>query len=206
MTHEKTDRSLLQAWLNSTVLTALVGVVGTGMIGACVSGAIQDRSKQNEIELQARQAQQAARAATMNRVLEVLGTNISAADDLLVTVSNVYAEDRHSTEDLPTLRKWKADVALARDAADAAWRQQRRSLGYMLLYHFDNDADVAKTWREMISRSDGFERCTWEWYTANARAGTDEVLDMICGAERLAYEDAVEGLTAAVTRAAAPQP
>ncbi|MDH4067006.1 MAG: hypothetical protein OEW19_21610, partial [Acidobacteriota bacterium] len=55
--------SSLQIWLNSTVLSALVGVAGTALLGAYVSGKIQERSKLNEMEVVERQETRAARAA-----------------------------------------------------------------------------------------------------------------------------------------------
>jgi hypothetical protein len=189
----------LDTWANSSVLAAIIGVVGTAILGACVSGMIQDRSKRNELELAESRETRAARAAAVEKVLAVVGQNLNATDDLLVTVNNGYNESRHRTEDVPRLQEWKRTLAERRDKADSDWRQTRRSLGYTLLYHFGGNTEVQSAWNQIVSASDQFERCTRDWYWHNAVVGSDEEVPAVCRKERAAYEAAIENLTLVVT-------
>jgi hypothetical protein len=51
------QESTLGTWLNSNVLTALVTVIGTAILGAWVSGIIQGRAKKYELDRNRREAQ-----------------------------------------------------------------------------------------------------------------------------------------------------
>jgi hypothetical protein len=192
------DQSKLNAWLNSTVLATLVGVVGTGLLGAWVSGMIQDRSKRNELERVAQDQKLSAQNAAVSKVLELVGTSVTTADDLLVTVNNAYGEEGRSADDVMKLRKWKEELANRRDAADLAWRREKRSLGFTIMYLFDGDATVTSAWRAVTTKADDFERCTNRWYTENAARLTDLTADQICPEDRQAVENAVETFMIAV--------
>lgn len=198
--------STLSTWLNSTVVATLVGVVGTGVLGAWVTGLVQDRSRENELARTAQEERLASQNALITRVLDRIGALVSSTDDLLATVNNVNIEEGRPTREVEELQKWKLRVRTTRDEADALWRNEKRSLGYSLLYHFDNHAGIDTAWRSIIQASDTFEQCTRGWYTQNAAIGTDLPSDRICMDERQTLENAIEDLLKAVvgTRAAPP--
>lgn len=192
-------KPLVELWLNSTVMAALIGVVGTALLGAYVSGEIQRRAKENEQELARQHEVRAARAAAVEKALGVVGQNLNATDDLLVTVNNGYHESRHKAEDLPALREWKRQLAERRDKADSDWRQSRRSLGYTLVYSFEGDRAVIRAWDAIVNASDGYERCTRDWYWQNAASGSNDEVSSVCPREREAYESTIAQLTAIVS-------
>jgi hypothetical protein len=198
--------STLSTWLNSTVVATLVGVVGTGVLGAWVTGLVQDRSRENELARTAQEERLASQNTLITRVLDRIGALVSSTDDLLATVNNVNTEEGRPTREVEELQKWKLRVRTTRDEADALWRNEKRSLGYGLLYQFDNHAGIDTAWRRVIQVSDVFEQCTRGWYTQNAAIGTDLPSDRICMDERRTLENAIEGLLKAVvgTRAAPP--
>lgn len=189
-------QSSLHQWLNSAVVTTLIGVAGTGVVGALISGRIQERARQNELSVASAKEAQAARVEIVGRILEVVGRNLSATDDLLVTVSNAYAADRIPEAERPKLAQWKQSLAERRDKSDSEWREVRRNLGFSLLYRFNGDTDIATRWQAIIAASDAFERCTNAWYSANARIGSDEPAAKVCAKERTDYETATEHLVA----------
>jgi hypothetical protein len=131
-------------------------------------------------------------------VLDRVGALVSSTDDLLATVNNVNTEEGRPAREVNELQEWKIQVRKTRDEADAAWRNEKRSLGYSLLYHFDNHAGIDTAWRTVIQVSDTFEQCTRGWYTQNAAIGTDLPSDRICMDEREKLENAIEGLLKAV--------
>jgi hypothetical protein len=197
--------STLSTWLNSTVLATLIGVVGTGVLGAWVTGLVQDRSKENELARAAQEERLTNQNTLITKVLDRVGALVSSTDDLLVTVNNVNAEEGRPAREVDELQQWKLRVRKTRDDADAVWRNEKRSLGYGLLYQFDNHAGVDTAWRRVIQESDVFEQCTRGWYTQNAAIGTDLPSDRICMDERQRLESAIEGLLkAVVTSRAAP--
>ncbi len=166
-----TSPSTVSTWLNSTVLATLIGVVGTGVLGAWVTGLVQDRSKENELARAAQEERLSSQNTVITKVLDRVGALVSSTDDLLTTVNNVNSESGRPAEEVKELQAWKLGVRRTRDEADAVWRNEKRSLGYSMLYQFDNHAEIDKAWRSVIQVSDAFEQCTRGWYTQNAAIG-----------------------------------
>jgi hypothetical protein len=190
--------STLSTWLNSAVLATLIGVVGTGVLGAWVTGLVQDRSKENELARAAQEERLTSQNTLITKVLDRVGALVSSTDDLLATVNNVNTEEGRPAREVSELQEWKLRIRKTRDDADAAWRNEKRSLGYSPLYQFDNHAGVDTAWRSVIQESDTFEQCTRGWYTQNAAIGTDLSSDRICMDERQKLESAIESLLKAV--------
>jgi hypothetical protein len=198
--------STLNTWLNSTVLATLIGVVGTGVLGAWVTGLVQDRSRENELARAAQEERLTNQNTLITKVLDRVGALVSSTDDLLVTVNNVNTEEGRPAREVDELQQWKLRVRKTRDDADAAWRNEKRSLGYSLLYQFDNHVGIDSAWRSIIQESDAFEQCTRGWYTQNAAIGTDLPSDRICMNERQKLDGAIEGLLKAVVGARSVPP
>lgn len=193
-----TSQSTLSTWLNSTVLATLIGVVGTGVLGAWVTGLVQDRSKENELARAAQEERLTSQNTIITKVLDRVGALVSSTDDLLATVNNVNSEEGRPAREVTELQDWKLRIRKTRDEADAMWRNEKRTLGYSILYQFDNHSRIDTAWRNVIQVSDTFEQCTRGWYTENASIGTDLPTERICTDERRKLEDGIEDLLKAV--------
>lgn len=192
------EKSTLTEWLNSSVITALIGVLGTAVIGSLITAQVQNTAQSNE---QAR-TRRAARIQSQNdvvaKILQRTGAFLSATDDLLVTVNSGYDERGRKPEDAKKLRAWKVKLSEQRDQADLDWRRDRHSLTFTVHYVFAGAEHVTKSWEAVVRAIDGFEKCTNTWYTANAHEGTVLTPDLICGNERETADRAVEAFTLVV--------
>lgn len=195
----KKEESKVFAWLNSAFGLTMVGFVCTGILGALVTGMVQDRSKRNEMELQARKERSAARHEAMTKILGLLGAYVSSADDLVVIVNNAYSEAGRGKEEVRKLREWREKITTERDKADADWRREREGLGYTLQFLFENDERVSSAWGGVVEKADGFEACTNGWYTQNAAKGSNLKPAQVCPNERSALREAMTALTKAVS-------
>jgi hypothetical protein len=195
------ERSTLYTWLNSNLAIALIGVIGTGVVGTILSGMIQDRSKNNELSRMAQESRLESQNAAVGKVLERVGAFLSATDDLLTTVNNANTERGRLPNEVKQLQKWKADVRQRRDTADVEWRRDKGGLGFTLNYVFDGNRSVSDGWRQLLRAEDQFETCTRNWYIANAEKGSDEAADVICTSERSAFEQSVEAFTTSAVAA-----
>lgn len=184
--------SILKTWLNSNVIAALVGVAGTAVLGACISGRIQETARRNELERAAAATCVENRRAIVAKVVERVSTFMAASDDLLVAVNVAYDEKDRNRDDVKKLRAWKTELAVARDKAEADWRRGKRSLALGLNYEFDSAVDVTKAWQELAANVDAFEKCTNTWYTNNGLIGTTLPPERICPDERAAAEQSSE--------------
>lgn len=184
--------SILKTWLNSSVLAALVGVVGTAVLGAYIAARIQETARLNERERTAADARLENRRAIVAKVIDRVSTFMAASDDLLVAVNVAYDEKGRNSDDVKKLRAWKTELAVARDKAEAEWRRGKRSLALGLDYEFDRADDVTKAWQELAVNVDAFEKCTNTWYSNNALIGTTLPPERICPDERTAAEQSSE--------------
>ena len=193
--------STISIWLNSNVVTALIGVLGTALLGAWVSGRIQERSHNNQLERNAREARLQSQNELVGKIIDRAATFLSASDDLLVTVNEAYREKGRPAEEIARLQKWKSELAERRDSAESQWRREKRTFGFTLEYLFGQTKSVRDTWTELLNAVDEFELCTNSWYTANAAIGTRLRPEDICPKPRARYERAVEALSGAVAKA-----
>jgi hypothetical protein len=197
---QKND-SRLEVWLNSNVLTALVGVLGTALLGAWVAGMIQDHSKKNELARANQERKLESQSMVVTKVLDLASVFMSATDDMLVTVNNAYSENNRSTQEIEELRKWKKGLREARDAADLSWRREEASLSFRVHYLFDQSQDVKSSWDSLVKTESLFENCTNNWYTENAARGTNSAPKEICSDKRTSLSQAAEAFAAAADSA-----
>jgi hypothetical protein len=74
----------LEVLANSTVLAAIVTVLGTVIAGTFISGVIQDRSKKkNELELQSKRDYLKSQVDVDSKAYDLIGRYVAAADDLI---------------------------------------------------------------------------------------------------------------------------
>jgi hypothetical protein len=184
--------SQLEKWLNSSVVTTLIGVIGTAVVGTLISAQIQNRARINELARAASAARAENQRAIINKVLDRVSTFVATTDDVLVGVNLSYEERGRTREEIKQLRTWKTELATARDKAESEWRRGKRSLGLALHYEFEGSAEIMKAWQDLAIAIDAFEKCTNSWYTANAAIGTTLTPDRICPDERAAADQASE--------------
>jgi hypothetical protein len=192
--------AIAQAVLNSTVLATLVGVLGTGLLGAWVSDRIQQRARLDALERSERQQRLSDQKDAITKALRVVGNSISTTDDLLVTINIAYDEKGRTSDEAKALRKWKAEIAQARDKADLEWRLEKRSLGYTIQYLFEGNQAIGRGWKGLAERADLFEQCTRTLYGQKASTGTPLSPDKICREERASLIESIERLLTQAAR------
>jgi hypothetical protein len=192
--------AIVQAVLNSTVVATLVGVLGTGLLGAWVSDRIQQRSQTNELERSEWQQRLSDQTDAITKALRLVGSSISTTDDLLMTINTAYDEKGRTLGEANALRAWKAEVARARDKADLEWRLEKRSLGYTIQYLFKGDPALGRGWKGLTEKADLFEQCTRTLYGQKASTGTPLSPDTICQEERASLIESIEQLLTQVAR------
>ena len=190
--------STLKTLLNSSVLTALIGVIGTGIVGALVSSRIQQRAKENELDRKAHEVSLEAQRAAVTKALDKISSLVNASDDLLVSISVAYSEAGRRKDEVAALRKWRTELAQSRDTADRDWRREKKTIGFTLSYLFEGVASVREGWQGVVQAVDNFESCTRQFYSDNAIKLTDVEVDSVCPPVRAAVDTAVDKFTAFV--------
>jgi len=160
----ETPKRLIEVLSGSSVITALVTVIGTAIIGNAVAGAIQDKSKKNEIALTAFRENQAAQVAVVTEAYQLLGKYVAASDDL-ITLTDAYFNraDYPSAEAKKRLESWINEVRSNHDQVDRAWREKKYSLGYLLAYHHSGKRSIAQAWTILVQSVDKFGECSRGW-------------------------------------------
>ena len=167
-----------QRFLESSGGTALITVLIGGIFGALISGMIQSRSKEREFQqswLKAR-GDQALTAykehltkqqEVVNRVYDLIGRSISAAEDLIAMSGEEFSVASYEGAQRTRVEKYRADVIDKFNVTESAWRSQRDSLGLLIDYYHPNHHTVLKTWQGAEYSVTEYFRCAEKWRIEN---------------------------------------
>jgi hypothetical protein len=194
---EKAEKGLA-FWLNSTVVTTLIGLAGTLVGGGFLSAAIQDRAKRNEADQQTRAARQVAQNETVIGLLDSAGMLVITMDDVLASIHSGFAEKGRRKDEVQRLRDWKVKLNEKRDEVDVAWRRSKGSLSFRLHHQFGATGDVLPAWKRLEAAGDAFQRCTEDFYGKYAYVSTDQAVGTICAEARAGVSTAAEAFGSAV--------
>lgn len=158
------EKSLGELLANSTVVAALLTVIGTALATWVVAGPIQDRSKKNELDLQAKRDYLRSQAEIDVKSMDIAGRYISVLDDLLDTKHPDWADNRVSDPvRKEENRKSKKEIRELYNQEDRGWRRAKQTTGYLLdYYHQDRPAGssaIGGAWKELVQSLDRFAEC-----------------------------------------------
>lgn len=180
-----------QRFLESTGGAALVTVLLGGVLGNWIAGALAERRAVNERMYLTHQEYLEARLATIRPTLERIGHTVAAAEDLITITRpdfdpRKYAEgpDRNAT-----LAK-RRQIREAYNAADAEWRREKETLGYLLVYYHSDGRGVAGSWNQLEDAVTGFVDCARRWWVEHKGEPTEDAASA-CGPERAGVNQAM---------------
>lgn len=180
--------------LNATAVTALIGVVGTGVVGHWVAGAVQERSKQRELALVAYREYLNAELDTVKSAYRLIGSYLSASEDLIFLTGPAFQTRGFTPEQVQALEAQKQEMRKHYNEMDAQWRNERDSLGFLMAYYHDGSQDIAEAWRAAQQAVDAFNDCAWQWHVTHP-AVSDAEMRAACLAEKAGASDRVSALT-----------
>ena len=161
------------AWLRfleSSGGTALITVVLGGIIGQLLAWSIQSGLKDREFQetwLKARGDQALVsyreyanqEQELMKTTYDLIGSCISASEDLIVLTSPEFAPDKFfgAVEQRTALRQKYNKV-------DAQWRSEKEKIGLLMGYYHPNQPDVTSAWHETQGSVCEYMDCAAKWY------------------------------------------
>jgi hypothetical protein len=160
-----------QRFLESTGGAALITVLLGGMLGQCITAQVQkgqqDRQNQQAIESREREFEQAWVKArgdqallayqgylkeeqeTVKSAYDLIGSCISAADDLMATTRKDFnpKQYEHDRKQQEIVYEDIDEIRTNYIAVDKKWRAERVKLGLLMGYYHKGQGDVAEAWR-----------------------------------------------------------
>ena len=176
-------QKLIAAPAFSTLLT----IVGTGVIGTLLSGVVQDRMKEKELALATYQENLTAQIETIKKTYALMGEYVAGSEDLIAVSQEVW---RNRLEEAKRYEE-------RYNAADAQWRKDAETLGFLLSYHHPGQADVRMRWIATRKAIEGYNTCAVAYHAARRHASRPRAEEADpCAKERAAIEKSFGELSA----------
>lgn len=197
---DKPNKSWRDLIFNPTVATALVTLITTGIFGTFITHILQKNLKEREhqqaiLKSEADQALLAYREflqkeiQTVSGAYELIGEVISAADNLIFLTQKAFQPDPaiyKTQEDREAIVSQRKAIKETYNKAEAAWRQQRQTLGLLISYYHQGSPKVMDAWRECQNAVNSYISCARRWYASHP--GPVDDIGNACSNERDQYQ------------------
>lgn len=196
-----------QRFLESTGGAALITVLLGGAFGSWITSALEEHRADNQRRYLTHQEYLKARLETIQPTLELVGTTVTAAEDLITLTRPDWEPSPTRYPDPKELEATLAKRRELREAyndADAAWRKEKDSRGYLLAYYHAGAPAVFPSWSELETAVTAYVDCARRWYVEHARDFTEEAATA-CDEERAEVDAAMVALIDALGNAPPPQ-
>jgi hypothetical protein len=194
---DEKSKGALVTFLTSGVMAAIVTVTGTAVVGNVVTNAYQLRAKQNDAVLQYLRDKRSARDAAVNRALQIVGSYITAIEDLVQITSPDFRSEGRKPAEVKKLDDWKATVQEAHDKADAEWRRERDTTRFTLAFQDTEGGQLQQHWSGLASSVDALEDCGRGWFMLHAY-GDEPFSTSPCAKQRESVNAAMDKLVSAL--------
>ena len=186
-------KGVFESLVTSSVVAALVTVLGTAVVGNYIAGRVQERNKRNEIALSAFRDNQASQVALVKEVYELIGRYRAAGEDLIYITGDQFAAGNYDEPARKLNQAWFTSIRNHHDEVDQLWRQKKYALGYLLSFHYHGRKEVADSWATTVTSADAFEECVDQ--QARKAPGSQSLKDYPCRAQMRTLDDQVASLT-----------
>ncbi len=187
-----------QRFLESTGGAALITVLLGGILGNWIAGQFEAARAENERRALTHEKYLAARLATVQPLLERVGGTVRASEDLITLTRPDWepspARFPDPTERQATLDK-RREIREAYNQADADWRSEKDSLGYLLAYYHGGSSEVSTAWSTLSTALTAYVDCARGWYVDHTGRFTEEAVDA-CSDERSTVDASMRDLIA----------
>lgn len=187
----KAMRDLLR---NPTIVAATISVIGTALVGAIISGIIQERSKENELALTAYKEHTTAQLTAINDVFELIGKYLNAADNMIQVTGPRFHPKRPTQAEQQQLTKDIQRLLSQTTEFDAEWQRRREAIGYLLAYHAEGAAPVKDAWNRVKQGAETYYLCALKRLDAYNRGEQLTVEPIPCQQEKIAFANEIETL------------
>lgn len=200
--------------LGSAGVVALITVTGGGIFGQCISGSIQSSQKEREFQ-QARLKAEADQALlaykeylereheTVLNAFELIGSCISASEDLIRTTGRRFHEDSYKGAEQESVKKQKTEISSRYDARELEWRSTSWKLGLLMSYYHHADAAVSKDWGDCQERVTQYMDCAAKWNNDHPGNFQDDekLREIACKEERRMLAESLRSLNVNLEKA-----
>jgi septal ring factor EnvC (AmiA/AmiB activator) len=145
---------LWQRLLNSASIVAVIGLLGTAIIGNLVTGWIQDKAKEKEIAVTVHKESLDAQLASVKKAFELAGAYLAASENL-ITISREAFQDRPEE---------KAAFEKEYNTVDAQWRRDAEGVGFLISYYHLAGGNVRPQWLAAKASVEEFNRCAVQYH------------------------------------------
>jgi hypothetical protein len=164
-------------WLQlfeSSGFVALITVLLGGIVGGYITFTLQDKAKERDQQVAARQLQHDRELAAFNdhldrerkivdEFLTVLGRVVDTSRGLAHLSREEWADDHKPAAEAQRVAKGKHDIVQRYNEAMAVWDANRLRLGMLLQLEHDNDRGLSQAYRDTCDKAEAYALCADRW-------------------------------------------
>jgi hypothetical protein len=195
-----TPKPAWERFLSSPGVIAIVTVLGTGVFGTIITGKIQEHNRRSEQAYLAYDKNLTLMLEVVKRAFEIPMRYSSASENLIVITDPLWRSKQDAQPSDP-IEQAKAAVLKEFNDADAEWRKQSASIGYLLVWYLPEHKEVRQQWRDVEKTVGAYRDCALDVYKPegvdklpetrpcteemeNIRNALDKVADSLAAAKR----------------------
>lgn len=168
-----TSKPAWERFLSSPGVITIVTVLGTGIFGTIITGKIQEHNRRSEQTYLAYDKNLTLMLEVVKRAFEIPMRYSSASENLIVITDPLW-HPKQGAQPSDPIEQAKAAVIKEFNDADAEWRKQSASIGYLLVWYLPERKEVRQQWREVEKTVEAYRDCALSVYNPD---GVDKPLE-----------------------------
>ncbi len=193
---ERTPNPAWQRFLESAGGAALVTVLFGSVAAGIINSLVQEKLKERELALASYQEELKQRQDIATRIVDLVGTSVGAAEDLVFLTTQEFDPDRFRGDERKKTIDQRTHIRQTYNLTDTQWRVDQEKLALLIGLHSYGQSDIAAAWREAEQSVTAYKDCAEDWYDRHQQefVVTGEARSA-CGKERSAVRMRLERFT-----------
>ena len=153
-----------QRFLESAGGAALVTVLFGTLAAGVINSLVQAKLKERELALASYQEELKVRQDIATRIVDLVGTTMGAAEDIIFLTSREFDPANFSGEQSKRIIAQRNRMRDNYNSADGKWRVEPEELGLLVGLHTHDRPDISEAWRGVQRSVTDYKTCAEDWY------------------------------------------
>lgn len=182
-----------QRFLESSGGAALVTVLFGTLAAGIINSLVQQKLKDRELALAAYQEELKQGQDIAARVVELVGTSMGAAENLVFLTTDEFDPERFSGEQRTKTIEQRTEIREKYNQTDSAWTVESEKLALLVGMHTHGQPQIVEAWRSAQKSVTDYKNCAEDWYGRHLpEPVTAEVARSACGTQKAAVRASLE--------------
>jgi hypothetical protein len=184
---ERRPNPVWQRFLESAGGAALVTVIFGSIAAGLINSLVQEKLRERELALASYEAELKQQQDIATRIVDLVGTSIGAAEDLIILTSQEFDPSRFSGDERKKMIDQRTIIRHTYNSTDTQWRVDQEKLAVLIGLHSYGQSGITEAWGEAQQAVTAYKDCAEEWYNGHdQKFVTSEEARSACGKQKSA--------------------